>query len=795
MSDSISDPMEAWFVSVCGTLGIASTSQPVAGAAVAAAAAPTWRRGAAQAAGTEAPPAPAPVEAAEVTERAAEAEAPAPSAAAESTVVSPAAGPGAREQADAAEAATSALQVVLDKVKLVETELEAIVEDAEQAARDAAAARTEADASILAIGTPPELSTPDGDAAKARYDASIRITGTLRQAQAGAADRAASARTQQVALTTAVDVAGVQHDAAADRVRIAKERRDEATRIAKTAAEHAKRSLTAAQKSKAAAQKAADTDPGFASLQKQAKADAGHAARAKAAATKAVGFAKDAAAGVVQVQQSAGAAAEARDAARADADRLDRCLVGLEAELEPFGARIAQAEEQEAGCRAKLSEADALAILQRRYEALGGDPELRKALAAEDAAVRTQIETFRAKAEDFKLDRDRELGRQMERVEATLQAARADVATSRTWHEREDGVLWDHVRRANVLGDKLKTEPGKELLLTLRGTMDLVIEVGRTLEQNELLIEKTEAMRAALRELFADARENHLAANQFADAKGTELDNEIESRAMTLEDKVNYLQARPKDVRERIASELDGRLDVIRAGMLADARAEDALLLEEPEPTHRAPIDWTDIRTQLDEVEGTELEVLRGADPVLVALEKEYEAAGGDAALLKRRVAAWKQQVAERVQTDKERSDRYREVSEKLQRQVEDAAERVDKSREAVASIADVIERAEERLAVLSSADEMTEQEIFEQTKLHREVSRKENELEARTQLLEGQESTQANAEKLRDQHEERYESTHGEDASPTLEKPSSSDIHELPIRAKFTELTGKEAT
>ena len=66
--------------------------------------------------------------------------------------------------------------------------------------------------------------------------------------------------------------------------------------------------------------------------------------------------------------------------------------------------------------------------------------------------------------------------------------------------------------------------------------------------------------------------------------------------------------------------------------------------------------------------------------------------------------------------------------------------------------------------------------------------------MEAREKVLASQESSKKNAEKLRDQRKTKYETVADDDAIPEPEKPTPADIHALPLRAKYTELTGKAA-
>lgn len=710
------------------------------------------------------------------------------------------AGSGAKAQADAAEAAAAQAQAVVGKVQPLATEVQTLVQDAQKHEQEATAAKTSVDQAVAGLGAPPPVPPPQGADAKGKYDSSIQISGNMRRAQQDANAKSADAQNQKMAAETAAKNADTKAGQANDKAGEARKQADAAKGHAETAAAAAKQAAAEAAKSKAAADKAAKDDPKKAELQKAAQEDAKEAARAKAAATKAVAAAKQAATSATGAETQAKTAASAKDRAQQAADAVGQSATDIDAKLAPFGQAVTQAETQEAECKNALSAEDAQAVLEKRYEELGGDAELSKALAAEDKEFQTAAEAARAKIKDWQKDRIRELDELKEKLDATVQGGEELNQKLQLWYAREAPISVATNVRVQGLGEKLKTEPAKEVNDLVKVHDANIAKAKSAVEYNEKWLEETRKMRETLKKRYEDVDKAYEPAEKYVKAMGTELDNELEMSSMTLEKKVDFLQTKPRPVRDRIQKQLETRVNQIVAGSIADTMAEKPKFTPEQETFTPDPIDWNPIHSKLTELEGKSLEELQGKDPKLAAIEAEYEAAGGDKALFEKRVAAWKAEVAAREKQDKQASDAYRKESQKLQDRFEKEGTNVTNSEGQRDQLKDTIRRDEARREeLLKGVDPVTlvglsNQERAEVEVLTNAVERNKKKLAAREEILAAQRTAKENAAQLRDQHKERYEAGADDDAYPMPPKPESKDIHDMSLRAKYVELTGKPA-
>jgi len=707
-------------------------------------------------------------------------------------------GSGAQAFAAQAEAAAGRAEGVATKVKALETETQTAADGAATHKGEVLAAKSAADQAAQGLGAPPAVSAPQGGEPKGRYDSSIQISGQMRKAQADAQAQAGDVHTQEATAKTAATLLEGKAREAERKAGSAKTTAAGAGADAKAAVAAAKSAADAAATSKAAAAAAKQDDPNKAALEQTAQEDAAHAASAKAAAGRAATAAKAATASAAGAEAKSTAAASALTEGQQARDAVTQTATGLDAKLEPYGAAVTQAETQEAECKSQLSAEDAQAVLERRYEELGGDAELSRALAAEDAECETKVETFRANLKDWQKDRTRELGALRTDFERTIAGGEAIMPGLEAWFLRESGIVTAMAARVNALGDKLRTEPGKEVAHAVSRHEQSVLGTSRMLKYNQKRLKKTEEMLVTVGEQEANVAATVEEAEEYANTLKTELDNGLEMEAMTLEAKVDWLQSRPKTVRDRLQRQLEAQLNQVVQGSIADTLAESPTFEEPPAEFSPEPIDWAPIEAQLQEVMETPIEVLEGEDPDAQALQQEYDAAGGDAALFDKRVAAWKEEVAALERQNKAISDNYREESEGYRGRAEANRERVTSSESAIASMQALVERDKaKRVELLSKGDPLTlvgltPQEAAEVKRLVREIDQLEAEIKERRDMLDQQRKSVETSEKLSEQHRTRYQGDADDDAWPTPERPESGDIHAMPLKAKYTELTGK---
>ena len=703
---------------------------------------------------------------------------------------------GARGQADAAVAAAGELAALATRIKTLETAAQTAATEAQTHGGEATAAKTKVDQSVAGIPAAPSVPTPQGADPKAKYDSSIQISGQMRKAQQDAEAKAGDVDTAGIQADTAAKLAEGKANEAAAKATEAEAQAAKATQAAQAAATAAKNAAAEAAKTKAAAGKAEEADK--AARNKAAQDDAQHASRAKAAATKAVGDAKAIAASGAGARTHASAAEKAKTEARQAADGIQTAASGVSEKLAPFGQVVSQAEAQEAQCKSELSAEDAEAVLQKRYEELGGDAELERLLAAEDKEFETRVERHRVKVKDWQKDRIRALDAHKSKLEESVTACEAMNPAMKTWYDREQPAAVAARNNFDSLGEKTKTEPGKEVG-HLISQHEASIETTKTvLDFNTKHLKNTQEMLKALDAQYENVDAAYEAAEKYVDTLRTELDNELQVKAAPLEEKVNFLQSKPKPVRDRIQKQLESNLAATVANSSADTMAE-VVEFQEQTDFEPKPIDWASVEARTLELASTSLETLKAGDPELAKLEKEYEAAGGDNALFQQRVTAWKKATADYEKQQKQMTDEYLKQKEALQKGVDDAEAYSQGTTMAV-------ERMESELAANRQELKALQKQVTDSVNpdgsggpspqlqaqvklLSRTIAQQEKDLAARKAMLAPLKSAQENATKMREAHAKRHQTSSDDDAWPAPKKPESKDIHAMPLRAKHAEL------
>ena len=108
--------------------------------------------------------------------------------------------------------------------------------------------------------------------------------------------------------------------------------------------------------------------------------------------------------------------------------------------MEPLYDAVNKAENQEAECRSKLSAEDADSVLNQRYIALGGDPELTKVLASEDQEFEAGTEIYRAELKRWQTQRKKELDEYKARLEIVLRDGENYVTGATKWVDTESAL-------------------------------------------------------------------------------------------------------------------------------------------------------------------------------------------------------------------------------------------------------------------------------------------------------------------------------------------------------------------
>lgn len=709
------------------------------------------------------------------------------------------AGSSAKSFAEAAQKALAEINALASQVKAADDEAKKFVTDGQSAKKQVDAARQQADSAEKSFPPVPKVPAPQGKDPKAQYDSAIQITGNIRKVRQDAGAQASAIYDQQRAAEEAALKLAVAHQGATKNVEKLKKLASQAETAAANAASAASSAASVASESKkkaeqAAKEKSADKD----SLQKTAQEDAKHAAAAKDAAAKAQTASKQLAASVKNAETQVQTLEKLKQEAKSATEILEQKTAGVDAKLQPYDEAIDQAEQQEADCKNKLTEEDAEAILLKRYEALGGDPELRKALADEDKEFETRIDVLRTYMKDWQKDRIRELDESKKELDNLLKSGEAIQEPMKTFYEREEPIAEKVKSEASALGEKLDTEPGKELMHEIEQHTNRINKYKEHYQFNEKVLEKGKAEMETLKKRYEDVDKQYEAFEKFIKETRTELDNELEMENMSLEQKVDFLQRRPKPVRDRVQKRLETELNRLTRMSALDTKLETAEFELKIEKAKADPIDWKPIQDRIAHLSKTPLEDLKKEDPLLATIREEYEKAGGDPALLEKRVAEWKQNVEAAQEADKKRGEDFRARSEKLRDQAKKEAEQLKEHQdeleyleEELAEKEGRLKELEKKLNPLNPFQDFTPQEVKEYQLLQREVKRLKTDVENYRAYVAASLTAKGNTEKLMEQARQRYEQV-VDDERRSLPKPTSEEIHKMPLRAKYTELTGK---
>ncbi len=703
------------------------------------------------------------------------------------------AGNGAKENALAAQKAFADINALLSQVKTVEGELKKPITDAQALKKQIDDESRKLEAALKSLPPAMQVPAPQGKDAAARYDSAIQNTGKVRKAQQDAEAKVISFRGfnlgQEVKIKA--DTSLQQSQQGLNKV---KQLTGQAGDFAQAAANASNASAAAAAESKkkadqATKDKSADKD----ALQKTAQEDAKHVIAAKDASGKAQAIGKQLEAVAKNADTQRQSAEKLNQDTKAAAEAFEKQQATIVEKVQPYQKAVDQAEKTEAECKQKLIEekGDPEAVLKKRYEQLGGDAELKKALADEDKEFDIIEARSRADAEEWLKRKNGQLDDYKAEVKSTHARATAQIAKIEEWCKQEKGTHSTLAGEAKGEGPKMQTEPGKELQYELDVRDKSIQQKSELLEDNKKGQENLKAVLDALNQRYDAVKKQYDSLKKYIEQTRTEVDNMLQMDGMTLDQKVDFLQTRPKPVRDRIQKQLQNQVN--ETLKINEAHTEAQKIESTPAPEIKLDaLNWEPVKTKLADIKKKTLEQLKENDPQLAALQGEYDKAGGDTALLEKRTNEWKSKVEAADLSDKKYSETYRKRAEELRAQYDAATANVKDTEGQRAAIAANLAHYEGRLKELKEIKDRTTQQEAEYQLAERESKRLKTQLANQEELLATSKASKESAAKLIDAERERYEK--GIKIRASLPKPDAEAIKKMPLRPKYTELTGKEA-
>ena len=337
-------------------------------------------------------------------------------------------------------------------------------------------------------------------------------------------------------------------------------------------------------------------------------------------------------------------------------------------------------------------------------------------------------------------------------------------------------------------GDKQATEPVKGVMVEIRKNEREIKAV-----KEKILNHVTNAMvEESLKFRLDMINTNYKVSEKYLKERQVELNNQLQMDGMSLERKVDFLQTRPKPVRDQIQKKLEGELYRIRKLSVADTKRESLPPIpKEPTPVPK-PLDWSWIKDKIAKYKDMDVSALKEIDKkILDEIQKTYTDAGGDNALMEKLVAEWKQKV-ENVERDEAKlgSD-YRRRSEKLRGDLDTANKNHQEMVNQVAMLKEDIASKQLRLGELDSFADPSVQVKAQRDLLEAELKRlktneKNLELKAEAAAL-----AKENARMLELRERNRYEAT-AKNIHADVQKPTWEDIQKMTLRDKAWKLSHK---
>lgn len=438
--------------------------------------------------------------------------------------------------------------------------------------------------------------------------------------------------------------------------------------------------------------------------------------------------------------------------------------------------------------------------LQAEYDELGGDRALLKVLADQDHAFLTRLEMQRAQARKARNDLVDALEFRRHMLQSGANQARETPPRLRKWHAGELAKYEPLAQRADALGPKLETEPGRELRHLLKERKERIDYYEALASNYERKAAKIRPALAAIHERIADADRVYEAIEKRIRETTTELDNMVELKAMSVAERLACLKgggtaesreagryARQRELSDFVNQSIKGFQDV-----------DESRYVDDEGGFTPKPLDWLPVQRLLARVEETELAALQKRDKNHDRLWNKYLDAGGDDALLRKLVAEWRESQGYDEHGNGVEGMSFREEVRKMQERLGDSQLALEETRKQGARLDEERRTKEARVSELTAGAEsgelLSERESAELRLLAGDLKRIEKELANRAEIARTHERAIANVKermkRARDLYEHRIEDDEDVDWSP---EPTSKDVNAMPLKVKYELLTKKK--
>jgi hypothetical protein len=585
------------------------------------------------------------------------------------------------------------------------------------------------------------------------------------------------------------------HEAAKQNPETLKTYAEQATGLASGAAGTISCAEKAASEAKQKADKAAkDKSPDKDDLKKKADEEAGYVKAAREAASKAQTISQSIGEMSKKMEVDAATVSTAKTETTTIADAVAAKGDGADIKIKPYEEAAQKAEDQEAEAKAALSEDEAQAILQKRYDELGGDPALKRVLDEADKMYTNETESMRAEIKDWKNDQYRELDKMTTTNAQDLEQYKKIQKGLKEFVDREDPLAKKIKDRVEKLGDKKDTERGKEVSGTFTELESQVAEAQVVHDAFKVIVEKTEKVKSDIEGRYGPIQEKHDASERFLKERQAEFDNTLEMETMDLERKLSTLESAPEAQIKKFVAVLTTEKERIVAETVEDLKLQ-AQSFEPPRETPELkPIDWSGLEKALAYVESKSVEDLKADDAGLTKVQEEYDKAGGDPALYKKLHDEWQNNQLKIEQKLQAANKRFEGNAEKLRGRLNEAASEEAKLRETVDDLKSQYDSAKQELDdFTNNASDLDKQQLAREKHLKREVPQLKKQFEAAQSRLTTVTTNKESIEKLMTSQKEQNDAVQDDDAGTSRYEPVMSEVAAIPLRTKYTKLTGKQ--
>lgn len=431
--------------------------------------------------------------------------------------------------------------------------------------------------------------------------------------------------------------------------------------------------------------------------------------------------------------------------------------------------------------------------LDAEYEKLGGDKELLKVLGLEDDLWRNEIGKVRMEAREWQQTRLTDIEDDEHHMQRKLAEHERDAPKVRAWLESEQPNHDELVAELEALGSKADTEAGKQLQFQLERKRGYLDSMRKEIADDGSWAEKAAPALAEFAEQRELVERTYEVVEQRLRGARTEMNNALELRVMSLEEKVARLRAGGAKAKEKEVEAVREEIYAIfEKGNKRDRERHD-MFFEEPGEYPPTPIDWAPMKKLLAKLRSSSLEDLQKKGSKEAKLERLYEKAGGDEKLFELRMKNWseRQETTRNLRSIRMHGQTYDE--QRLQDRVNEAQLGLDAARrsvqQALARQSELKTRMEKLVAGTETGELLSETEAAEVKLMQRELERLETDVENGRKLMAAQRDLLENAEDLLEKQREVYEEEIDDDHEFIEPMPKEEDIWKLPLAEKYREL------